>query len=1212
MSKHSKEDASDASVSINDNNSSAGTEEDQEALSEIDQNSLYYRIGGKDAVSAVVDAFNELNLADTRINKFFEGADMANLQEHQKVFLNKAFGGPGEYTGKQLAEAHESLNLDATHFDAVVENVVTALNGAMVSATLIEEVEGVLASVKGQILGENKDEGGTTTTVIYELQQEHCELLQRHLSWVVEAVGSIEEVGAIALDNIYRNAGDAQKLFVSPKRVTAFRFISQIQRYVNGADDVAYLDSELYNMSMRHIAYITPKWSRSMMPVFVGEIINTVKTVLDEEWDAFGQEAWSKFLAYLGGMLIRNLGEFSGKVHIIRRSWAVITKTDVGKKTGSVILEEGENEDDPTASKKEDGFSEGATNFGESLFFNVGVMSPEISAMFRRTKEELAPLFGSGFGSLTVLISDPNLLNEELYILSIRHLKYGTREEFFPVFGQAVMVTLRSMLPKDWNWAHEDAWGWLWDTCAKFLSRAIEDGHVNKQLIDETMEKMQGQDMVAIGVIVYTRLFELSDEVQNFFYKPNAMVTYIVKKCIWIFSTLSHEPILISHEVRSLGMRHIKYNIPPVHFPLFGKAILYALSAVLEGFWTDSAEKSWLSVFEFVMKTMTRAVNEGSNLVTKSMVNNSVDEMEYTLRQAPRGVRDLWVLEVNVSGEIISPFYWALYDGKQDMARYILNDLLTIRADRERYYFGSPLLFDTHPGLIKNLAVLAPHLLNELFDGLMWRSRLTENGYRRVNYYIQDIYGDPTKERFFDPYHTPLAELGRLHYSELYEHPVPQFIVSLKWEKFARSMFVRSQTLFFFLLLLFVAGYSILSYDNYDYYLACEIVRIVLFTINLIILLGRQAPRLVQEIKRKQVIKVGGIVHVPVSLLKASNAGRLFVNVLLFVLFIADDVILDIFDKETGKEWRSFTASFSSVILWILIFDWFSIDIYFSKFKVQLGILCTDIFNPLTFAFYLLVGFGCSMFISAKLVTAEQMTETLVDDKGNKFTNHLHQDFDTPGNSLVYLLSIMFGNFAVDYNIFNIEMEFLFMVFLFLANLLTVNLLSAITTSSVYLLFDQIEGLTFLERGKDIVELESMCSMDKREYIWFGSGFDQNIEFDEGDLGINQGIQVLESATRKMKSGQDYDRILRFPGEASEKLPWPVNKSDGNTVQEKSAQLEQALSRISKTIRDMCRVNDLKNNKKGKSGKSMDSSASGMEGSSNQEQSATNESFDDN
>jgi hemoglobin-like flavoprotein len=225
------------------------------------------------------------------------------------------------------------------------------------------------------------------------------------------------------------------------------------------------------------------------------------------------------------------------------------------------------------------------------------------------------------------------------------------------------MVTLRSMLPKDWNWAHEDAWGWLWETCSKFLSRSIEDGHVNKQLVDDTMEKLQGQDMVAVGVIVYTRLFELSDEVQNFFYKPNAMVTYIVKKVIWVLSTLSHEPILISHEVRSLGMRHIKYNIPPVHFPLFGKAILYALSACLEGFWTDGTEKSWLQIFEFVMKTMTRAVQEGSNLVTKSMVNNSVSEMEETLHQAPRGVRDLWVLEVNVSGEIISPFYWALYDG---------------------------------------------------------------------------------------------------------------------------------------------------------------------------------------------------------------------------------------------------------------------------------------------------------------------------------------------------------------------------------------------------------------------------------------------------------------------------------------------------------------------------------------------------------------------
>jgi hypothetical protein len=36
----------------------------------------------------------------------------------------------------------------------------------------------------------------------------------------------------------------------------------------------------------------------------------------------------------------------------------------------------------------------------------------------------------------------------------------------------------------------------------------------------------------------------------------------------------------------------------------------------------------------------------------------------------------------------VSPLYWAIRDAKMDMARVMLRDLLTIRADRDAYYYG--------------------------------------------------------------------------------------------------------------------------------------------------------------------------------------------------------------------------------------------------------------------------------------------------------------------------------------------------------------------------------------------------------------------------------------------------------------------------------------------------------------------------------------------
>merc|ERR1719178_198605 len=150
-----------------------------------------------------------------------------------------------------------------------------------------------------------------------------------------------------------------KKLFVSPKKATAFRFISQVQRYVQGSGDVNYLEDELYNMAMRHIAYISPAQSVEYMPLFIGTITNVIKGILDEEWNDFGAESWSKLLNYVGGMLIRNLGEFTGKVHLIRKSWGVITSIDSTTKTSRKSKDE---EDDGDEEKKEGKESKGSSN----------------------------------------------------------------------------------------------------------------------------------------------------------------------------------------------------------------------------------------------------------------------------------------------------------------------------------------------------------------------------------------------------------------------------------------------------------------------------------------------------------------------------------------------------------------------------------------------------------------------------------------------------------------------------------------------------------------------------------------------------------------------------------------------------------------------------------------------------------------------------------
>jgi hypothetical protein len=62
----------------------------------------------------------------------------------------------------------------------------------------------------------------------------------------------------------------------------------------------------------------------------------------------------------------------------------------------------------------------------------------------------------------------------------------------------------------------------------------------------------------------------------------------------------------------------------------------------------------------------------------------------------------------------------------------MIDDLLTIRADRDRYYYGVDEIFRRHSDVVKRLCENAPVFLPTLFDGLVWRARTSPNGLRRV------------------------------------------------------------------------------------------------------------------------------------------------------------------------------------------------------------------------------------------------------------------------------------------------------------------------------------------------------------------------------------------------------------------------------------------------------------------------------------------------
>jgi hemoglobin len=114
--------------------------------------SIYQRIGGEPAVDEAVDIFYRKVLVDDRISEFFDTVDMDRQRAKQKAFLTYAFGGPVQYTGKDMRAAHASMKLTDVHFDAVVENLAATLTELGVSGELIAEVATVAESVRKDVL----------------------------------------------------------------------------------------------------------------------------------------------------------------------------------------------------------------------------------------------------------------------------------------------------------------------------------------------------------------------------------------------------------------------------------------------------------------------------------------------------------------------------------------------------------------------------------------------------------------------------------------------------------------------------------------------------------------------------------------------------------------------------------------------------------------------------------------------------------------------------------------------------------------------------------------------------------------------------------------------------------------------------------------------------------------------------------------------------
>jgi hemoglobin len=119
------------------------------------EKSLYERVGGYNALAAVVDDFIVRLVTDKDFEKFFAGHSDDSKKRIRQHILDQfcaATGGPCVYTGREMKTSHQGLGITSAQWDAAAAHLVASLDKFKVPEKEKNEVLAFVTSLKKDIV----------------------------------------------------------------------------------------------------------------------------------------------------------------------------------------------------------------------------------------------------------------------------------------------------------------------------------------------------------------------------------------------------------------------------------------------------------------------------------------------------------------------------------------------------------------------------------------------------------------------------------------------------------------------------------------------------------------------------------------------------------------------------------------------------------------------------------------------------------------------------------------------------------------------------------------------------------------------------------------------------------------------------------------------------------------------------------------------------
>ncbi len=114
--------------------------------------SLYQALGGKPGISRIVEGML-LNVArDERIVAHFRNVNIELLRVQLIDKFCVEAGGPCEYTGDDMVEAHKGQQISRSEFNALVEDLIKAMEAQEVPVPAQNRLLARLAAQRGEVI----------------------------------------------------------------------------------------------------------------------------------------------------------------------------------------------------------------------------------------------------------------------------------------------------------------------------------------------------------------------------------------------------------------------------------------------------------------------------------------------------------------------------------------------------------------------------------------------------------------------------------------------------------------------------------------------------------------------------------------------------------------------------------------------------------------------------------------------------------------------------------------------------------------------------------------------------------------------------------------------------------------------------------------------------------------------------------------------------